>query len=202
MFQFTRFASQPSVFRLRYPCGWVSPFRDLRITAYLPAPRSFSQAITSFVAYHRQGIHHMLLVTWPYNFDFSYKKQNQSRTVLSGLSPDALCRNVNVLFAISLAQYRSWERFVITWIQTKFKFVLTQSKLSSEARLRLRAFPLTTLISTLWIVKEQPIDFHKKSTTKKPLAKLLWCWSRLNGGGWRDRTDDPLLAKQVLSQLS
>ena len=63
MFQFTRFASQSYVFRLRYPEGWVSPFRNLRINAYLPAPRSLSQAITSFVAYHRQGIHHMLLVT-------------------------------------------------------------------------------------------------------------------------------------------
>ncbi len=63
MFQFARFASYPYVFRIRYPRGWVSPFRDLRINAYLPAPRSFSQAITSFVAYHRQGIHHMLLVT-------------------------------------------------------------------------------------------------------------------------------------------
>ena len=26
--------------------------------------------------------------------------------------------------------------------------------------------------------------------------------SRINGGAYRDRTDDPLLAKQVLSQLS
>ena len=63
MFQFTRFASHTYVFSMRYPEGWVSPFRYLRINAYLPAPRSFSQAITSFVAYHRQGIHHMLLVT-------------------------------------------------------------------------------------------------------------------------------------------
>ena len=50
---------------------WVSPFGYLRIKAYLPAPRSFSQAITSFVAYHCQGIHHMLLFTWLYNFDVS-----------------------------------------------------------------------------------------------------------------------------------
>ena len=50
---------------------WVSPFRNLRIKANLPAPRSLSQAITSFVAYHCQGIHHVLLFTWPYNFDFS-----------------------------------------------------------------------------------------------------------------------------------
>jgi hypothetical protein len=63
MFQFARFASLPYVFRQRYPCGWVSPFGHPRIKAYLPAPRGLSQAITSFIAYHRQGIHHMLLFT-------------------------------------------------------------------------------------------------------------------------------------------
>ena len=61
MFQFTRFASHTYEFSMRYPEGWVSPFRNLRIKANLPAPRSLSQAITSFVAYHCQGIHHMLL---------------------------------------------------------------------------------------------------------------------------------------------
>src|SRR3989344_4942357 len=69
MFQFTRFASHAYVFSMRYPCGWVSPFGYLRIKANLPAPRSFSQAITSFIACNRQGIHHMHLVTCPYNFD-------------------------------------------------------------------------------------------------------------------------------------
>ena len=63
MFQFTRFASHTYEFSMRYPEGWVSPFRNLRIKAYLPAPRSLSQAFTSFVAYHCQGIHHVLLVT-------------------------------------------------------------------------------------------------------------------------------------------
>ena len=63
MFQFARFASCPYVFRAGYPCGWVSPFGNLRIKAYLPAPRSLSQAITSFIACNRQGIHHMHLVT-------------------------------------------------------------------------------------------------------------------------------------------
>ena len=63
MFQFTRFASHTYVFSMRYLCRWVSPFGNLRIKAYLPAPRSLSQAFTSFVAYHCQGIHHMLLVT-------------------------------------------------------------------------------------------------------------------------------------------
>ena len=43
--------------------GRVSPFRYLRIKGHLPPPRSFSQAITSFIACNRQGIHHMHLVT-------------------------------------------------------------------------------------------------------------------------------------------
>ncbi len=42
--------------------GRVSPFGYLRIIARLPAPRSFSQAATSFFACDRQGIHHMHLV--------------------------------------------------------------------------------------------------------------------------------------------
>ena len=63
MFQFARFASGSYEFSTGYPCGWVSPFGNLRIKANLPAPRSLSQAITSFVACNRQGIHHMHLVT-------------------------------------------------------------------------------------------------------------------------------------------
>src|SRR3982750_2275910 len=63
MFQFRRFA---------LPClcieqgvtlaGRVSPFGYLRINARLPAPRSFSQVATSFIACNRLGIHHMHLV--------------------------------------------------------------------------------------------------------------------------------------------
>ena len=60
---------------------WVSPFGNLRIKANLPAPRSLSQAITSFVAYHCQGIHHMLLVTWLYNFDICLRRKVSQETV-------------------------------------------------------------------------------------------------------------------------
>ena len=42
--------------------GRVSPFRNLRIEACLPAPRSLSQATTSFIASRCQGIHHTLLI--------------------------------------------------------------------------------------------------------------------------------------------
>ena len=62
MFQFREFAStglciQPGMTL----AGRVSPFGHLRIKACLPAPRSFSQATTSFIACDRQGIHHMHL---------------------------------------------------------------------------------------------------------------------------------------------
>jgi hypothetical protein len=64
MFQFTGFA--PSTLYIQVAvtlAGRVSPFGHLRIKACLPAPRSFSQAATSFIACNRQGIHHMHLVT-------------------------------------------------------------------------------------------------------------------------------------------
>src|SRR5258706_4290406 len=64
MIQFTTFA--PGTLCIQMPvtlAGRVSPFGNLRIKACLPAPRSLSQAATSFVACCRQGIHHMHLFT-------------------------------------------------------------------------------------------------------------------------------------------
>lgn len=58
MFHFSTFALHPYAFRVKYPCGWVAPFRDPRIAAWLPAPRGLSQVPTSFFASRRQDIHH------------------------------------------------------------------------------------------------------------------------------------------------
>jgi hypothetical protein len=63
MFQFTGFALPTLWIQVGVTlAGRVSPFGHLRINARLPAPRSFSQAATSFIACDRQGIHHMHLV--------------------------------------------------------------------------------------------------------------------------------------------
>jgi hypothetical protein len=97
---------------------WVSPFRDLRVTGYLPPRRSLSQAFTSFVAYHCQGIHHMLLVTWPYNFDAcSRKLQNYFQGPLDWL----------LLYVI----YQSRYAVIEVWI-FKLLFYLIYSNLSIE----------------------------------------------------------------------
>ena len=62
MFQFTGFALlRLSIQRRVTLTGRVSPFGHLRIKACLPAPRSLTQATTSFIACDRQGIHHMHL---------------------------------------------------------------------------------------------------------------------------------------------
>ena len=62
MFQFTGFALPDLWIQSGVTlAGRVSPFGHLRINARLPAPRSFSQAATSFIACNRQGIHHMHL---------------------------------------------------------------------------------------------------------------------------------------------
>ena len=57
------------------PEGRVSPFGNLRIKACLLAPRSLSQATTSFIAWYRQGIHHVHLFTCPYNVSLFFKRR-------------------------------------------------------------------------------------------------------------------------------
>ncbi len=61
------------------------------------------------------------------------------------------------------------------------------------------------------IVKEQPTRSNDGTMRQRargnPLARRTWVQPSIrrqarDGGGERDRTDDPLLAKQVLSQLS
>ena len=88
MFHFPSFASHDYVFIMRYlPYGkWVSPFRNLRITGYLPPPRSLSQAITSFIASDCQGIHHMHLITWLYNPKQSLIPTSRIKTVYDDFS--------------------------------------------------------------------------------------------------------------------
>ena len=62
MFQFSGFAPMDLCIQSTVTLAVrVSPFGNLRISAHLPAPRSLSQAVTSLVAYHCQGIHHMHL---------------------------------------------------------------------------------------------------------------------------------------------
>ena len=69
MFQFATFAFNTYVFSVKWPYGRVSPFGNLRIKVCLLTPRSLSQATTSFIAWYRQGIHHVHLFACLYNLN-------------------------------------------------------------------------------------------------------------------------------------
>ena len=60
------------------PKRWVSPFGHPRIKACLSAPRGFSQTSTSFIAFCRQGIHRVRLVTWSYNPKLSLRQTSDN----------------------------------------------------------------------------------------------------------------------------
>ena len=60
------------------PKRWVSPFGHPRIKACLSAPRGISQTSTSFIAFCRQGIHRVRLVTWSYNPKFSLRQASDN----------------------------------------------------------------------------------------------------------------------------
>jgi hypothetical protein len=68
MFQFGRFPPQAlcvQTWVTGHDPGRVSPFGHPRITAFLAAPRGFSQPDASFIGSWRQGIHREPLLTWP-----------------------------------------------------------------------------------------------------------------------------------------
>ena len=67
------------------------------------------------------------------------------------------------------------------------------------ARHVLRRFPPTTLIRLYELLKN---DSRSSDSTRQRAKPADDSNPKTIGGGERDRTDDPLLAKQVLSQLS
>ena len=177
MFQFTSFAFQPYIFRLEYlQSRWVSSFGDLWIKAYLPAPHSFSQAVTSFIACDRQGIHHIHLVTWSYNpeaFCPQSHKQPITYTLISLImsvlenfneSMNAITTRLSTSTAISSRQLLLTERFV------SFQIVIEL---------------------TVWPSEEG------SAVRKRSISQSL-AYGVVNGGSGWSRTNDPRLIKTVL----
>ena len=119
MFHFPSFASYTYVFSVWYLAytRWVSPFRNLRITGYLPPPRSLSQAITSFIASDCQGIHHMHLITWLYN-----PKQS--------IDPTSRSFNVTVWSTVYLNTVQLQSKF--TYQNAWFSLIASNSSISQQ----------------------------------------------------------------------
>ena len=62
--------------------GWVVPFGDPRIGAWLPAPLGLSQVPTSFIASRRQGIHRVPFRAWPRLPDSGFHRNGKTRPAL------------------------------------------------------------------------------------------------------------------------
>ncbi len=164
----------------------------------MPAPRSFSQANTSFIASYCLGIHRLRLFAWPYiskQLLRCYKTYGISRCYAS-VYPD-----VDTFFcSISLSTHNTFSslRLVIFVFHRIVKerssnfllgrrfasFFLAHKKPDKITRCFLFSFYSCVLLSGL-----DSICF---------LCRFL----SLVGGARRDRTADPLRARQVLSQLS
>ena len=172
----------------------------------------------------------MLLFTWPYNFELSCENPSLfsrnvcqvfhlTRYAVIWIIPQHRMFPSNIKRTIR--HYLNFKRR----LNIRFDAI---KKLSPGARSALNLYECAVSPgnsdSTLWIFKEQPCVFRHllidqyQSTQKEPPQHVQsrfcfeWSWTQTptwnpndsisDGGGWRDRTDDPLLAKQVLSQLS
>jgi hypothetical protein len=182
MFQFAGFASRPYGFRPGYPCGWVAPFGDPGITERSPLPPAFRSvprpsSPLSAKASTRCPCHAL--------DRYSTLSRACARTLArthapreDTLPPRRSCRADDASRTSIAASGPPRSR-------THFLFTLSNS--ISRSR-RNRTSPAGA----------------RPAANVGPSRSSVVAASAPNGhgGGERDRTDDLLLAKQALSQLS
>ena len=162
---------------------WVGcPIRISTDQSLLAAPHGFSQRATSFVASWCQGIHRM-----PFSRSIAPHAQKPAT---------AQCREPSPMQTRPSSEH-----------------VQLRSRYTHASDPRARNAPTSSLVQR---TPGSPDDQHNTDATRlvpcqntrsdtprddatAPRPQHPW-WT--HGGGGRDRTDDPLLAKQVLSQLS
>ncbi len=143
-----------------YKPGRVAPLGNPRIKACLAAPRGLSQPTASFIAFQRQGIHQLPLV--------SFFLPQPSPLFLSKSAPES--------FGLGLESEQEFRD------QAEAE---CPAGVRVKERLRLAACA-SCGVCVLRRVRLACVRVHRV----------------IRGGGERNRTDDPLRARQVLSQLS
>ncbi len=220
MFQFPGFASTAYVFSCRYPKGVGCPIRTSTDQRLLAAPRGFSQRATSFIASWCQGIHRM-----PFLCSRASKPPRGSLTPCTGTIPSSpgspipgqQGRPRPRSLLLSTQHITPLNADLVAGGQTKVEHV--RPKPNQPVRHRNQARPETHQ-NLIHRDKEQnrhahsgaplpgppnsPAQRRSKSNRPETLTSPRYhpYPAPPNGGDDRVRTDDPLLAKQVLSQLS
>ena len=177
---------------------WVGcPIRIATDQRLLAAPRGFSQRATSFIASWCQGIHRMPLSrsTAPHAQKPATAHAVNQIPRKPGPSEPVTLRSIYTRASGHPATLKRW---------TKANALLHRVRPT-----RIAARPETH--QPLHLSKEHlDTRSHQPAPTRPRLVQPHATRSEIprdnaaaaHGGGGRDRTDDPLLAKQVLSQLS
>ena len=179
MFQFRRFPSYTYGFS-----AWYMSFTHVDCSIRksmdrcpLTAPHSLSQLVASFFGSQCQGIPLALFVAWP--------------CVLLGSQK-----------LVSLQRLALWNcRFNLKYFRISSLYLLSlYSVFNVHSNKILAAFVHEVWLSSNFFVAQflELCEFHE---VKSRWSSIRFAISNF-GGDERDRTDDPLLAKQVLSQLS
>ena len=232
MFQFPGFASIAYVFSDRYPIGVGCPIRISTDQRLLAAPHGFSQRATSFIASWCQGIHRMPFLCSRIPIDPSTgDKPNSPCTgtipTLEGVELNDPAHRIHSAHTNDTSPAITSGRHIA---KTPLNINLAgQGQPSGHYTTHL---PVRQHDPTIRPETHQNLIHKSKNTNPIPLARVdFWIGhttdtsrrpplgddrqnapNRLpsaiypavaqNHGDDRDRTGDPLLAKQVLSQLS
>ena len=191
MFQFPGFASRPYGFRPGYPKGVGFPIRTSADQRSLASPRGLSQRATSFIAFWRQGIHRtpLLCSTTP---QASVSGDPDQRPHAGHVHPARPIGQAATLFTETLTlrgtRRRSHAR------QTP----RTQHQIPIHHDKHRRTNPAQTLSGTARAGLPEACTRNQGRRRSSRLDHPGTGNLRHTGDG-RIRTDDPLLAKQVLS---
>ena len=189
MFQFPGFASRTYVFSTRSPYRRGFPIRTSADQRSLASPRGFSQRATSFIASWCQGIHRTL-------FSHSTSPHTHPHAVPSAPTQQPLPDH-QASASTTTDAYTAQQTFIMP--TTLYLHTNPDSPVKTA-----RPHPATPL-------KAQPnrqFVLRSHAPRKAPALNQVSADnnqktpSQPHHGGDRIRTDDPLLAKQMLYQLS
>ena len=178
------------------------PIRKSTDQRVFAPPRSLSQRITSFIACACQGIHqlplrHLIVLIANAHLKRNPKGCRSAAKSCAGLSPDVIgtkrpASRDRFEGAVRQTHHmQEIERLLRQITDLSAHEVRTNLLFTMSKQNKRQAKKLTTNLYTNDF-------FHLYSTTSTRQS----CGLRGSGGAGRDRTDDILLAKQALSQLS
>ena len=209
MFQFGRFPSYTYWFSARSSCftWWGFPIRIPADRGLFAAPRSFSQLIASFFGFRCQGIHLMLFLAWTSFVLFSCLSFANNFVTMKKLFRfyvfrlDSFESRLNCSFFTTI----SWKTFLFNSFSEISKLSVRFLLYSVSNDLFVCHVSWHSLVGSSGV--EPPTSclsgMRSNLLSYEPILELPVGFLHLSSGGDEGiRTLDPLLAGQVLSQLS